>query len=75
MQPQPGDELGPYSLEHLAEMNERFVERLERAFASGPGIFRRVSEVVLDRSGTPAPIENLIILDDAFEQADKDVAI
>jgi len=35
MQPQPGDELGPYSLEHLAEMNERFVERLERAFASG----------------------------------------
>src|SRR6266567_5395575 len=44
-------------------------------FASGPGIFRRVGEVILDRSRTPAPIENLIILDDAFEQADKDVAM
>jgi amidase len=44
-------------------------------FASGPGVFRRVGEVILDRSRTPAPIENLIILEDAFEQADKDVAM
>src|ERR1700720_3816641 len=43
--------------------------------ASGPGIFRRVGEVILDRSRTPAPIENLIVLEDAFEQADKDVAM
>ena len=44
-------------------------------FANGPGIFRRVGEVILDRSPTPAPIENLIILEDAFEQADKNVAM
>jgi amidase len=44
-------------------------------FASGPGVFRRVGEVILDRSRTPAPIENLIILEDAFEQADQDVAM
>jgi len=43
-------------------------------FASGPGVFRRVGEVILDRSRTPAPIENLIVLEDAFEQADQDVA-
>src|SRR5262245_7420837 len=45
-------------------------------FASGPGIFRRVGDVLLlDRSRTQAPIENLIILEDAFEQADRDVAM
>jgi amidase len=44
-------------------------------FANGPGVFRRVGEVILDRSRTPAPIENLIVLEDAFEQADKDVAM
>jgi amidase len=43
-------------------------------FASAPGIFRRVGEVILDRSRTPAPIGNLIILEDAFEQADRDIA-
>jgi amidase len=44
-------------------------------FASGPGIFRRVGEVILDRSRIPASIENVIILEDAFEQADRDVAM
>ena len=44
-------------------------------FAGGPGIFRRVGEVILDCSRTPAPIGNLIILEDAFEQADRDVAL
>jgi amidase len=44
-------------------------------FASGPGIFRRVGEVILDGSRIPAPIGNLIILEDAFEQADRDVAM
>jgi amidase len=44
-------------------------------FASGPGIFRRVGDVILDRSRTPVPIENLIVLEDAFEQADADVAM
>jgi amidase len=44
-------------------------------FASGPGIFRRVGDVILDRSRIPASIENVIILEDAFEQADRDVAM
>jgi amidase len=44
-------------------------------FANGPGIFRRVGDVILDRAPTPASIENLIILEDAFEQADNDVAM
>ena len=44
-------------------------------FANGPGIFRRVGDVILDRARTPAPIDNLIILEDAFEQADNDVAM
>jgi len=43
-------------------------------FASGPGVFRRVGQVVLDGSRAAAPIEKLIVLDDAFEQADADVA-
>jgi amidase len=44
-------------------------------FASGPGIFRRVGDVILDHSRIPASIENVIILEDAFEQADRDVAM
>jgi hypothetical protein len=36
MYPEPGDEIaGEWTIERLLRMNERFVERLERAFARG----------------------------------------
>ncbi len=44
-------------------------------FANGPGIFRRVGDVLLDTAHFPAAIERLIILEDAFEQADPGVAM
>jgi amidase len=43
-------------------------------FANGPGLFRRLGGVMLDRSAIPAPIESLIVLEDAFAQADGDLA-
>src|SRR5206468_3710073 len=43
-------------------------------FASGPGVFRRVGGVLLDHAPTAAPIRELIILEDAFAQADPEVA-
>ena len=43
-------------------------------FANGPGVFRRVGGVLLDRARFPAAIERLIILEDAFEQADTQLA-
>jgi amidase len=43
-------------------------------FANGPGIFRRVGDVLLNSSRVPAAIDHLIILEDAFEQADPDLA-
>lgn len=43
-------------------------------FANGPGVFRRLGDVLLDPARVPARIERLIILDDAFEQADTEVA-
>jgi amidase len=43
-------------------------------FANEPGIFRRVGDVLLDSARFPAAIERMIILEDAFEQADADVA-
>ena len=44
-------------------------------FANGPGVFRRVGDVLLDRSTqAAAPIESLVVLEDAFEQADAEVA-
>src|SRR4249919_102626 len=43
-------------------------------FANGPGVFRRVGDVLLDRACFPAAIERLIILEDAFEQADTQLA-
>ncbi len=42
-------------------------------FANGPGVFRRVGDVVLDRSQVPAPIGSLIVLEDAFAEADADL--
>jgi amidase len=43
-------------------------------FASGPGVFRRIGAVILAGARTVAPIEKLIILDDAFDEADTDIA-
>jgi len=39
-------------------------------FAIGPGLFRRVGEVLLQGTRLDSPITQLIILDDAFENAD-----
>ena len=43
-------------------------------FASGPGVFRRVGEVLLGHAQVRSPIRELVVLDDAFAQADADVA-
>jgi amidase len=42
-------------------------------FASTPGVFRRVGEVLLEGERVAAPIGQLIVADDAFEQADPEV--
>src|SRR5438067_3065815 len=39
-------------------------------FANGPGVFRRVGQVLLEGASNPAKVEALIVLADAFEQAD-----
>jgi amidase len=43
-------------------------------FASGPGVLRRVGEVLLEAGGARANLKELIILDDAFAEADSEVA-
>lgn len=43
-------------------------------FASTPGIFRKVGPVLLDQQRVPANISRVIVLEDAFEQADTGVA-
>lgn len=43
-------------------------------FASGPGVFRSVGSVLLDGPGVRTAPGRLIIADDAFAQADADVA-
>jgi amidase len=43
-------------------------------FASGPGVFQRVGNVLLQGPGAAAPIRDVIILDDAFAEADAEVA-
>ncbi|HEY0568623.1 MAG TPA: amidase family protein, partial [Xanthobacteraceae bacterium] len=43
-------------------------------FAGGPGVFRRVGDVLLQGERVEAPIESLILADDAFAEADADVA-
>jgi amidase len=43
-------------------------------FASGPGVFRRVGEVLLEGAGVRGKPTRLIILDDAFAEADAEVA-
>ncbi len=43
-------------------------------FASTPGTFRKVGPVLLDHRRVPAAISRVIVLEDAFEQADAEVA-
>lgn len=43
-------------------------------FASGPGVFRRVGSVLLGGAGTDASLGRLLLAEDAFAQADADVA-
>lgn len=43
-------------------------------FASGPGIFRKAGAVLLDGARVGAGVENLLLADDAFAQADEVVA-
>src|SRR5262249_22594817 len=43
-------------------------------FASGAGVFRRVGEALLDGGAARADLRKLIIVDDAFAQADAEVA-
>jgi amidase len=43
-------------------------------FASTPGVFRNVGAVLLDGPGVPARIERVIVLEDAFAEADPTTA-
>jgi amidase len=43
-------------------------------FATGPGVFRRVGGVLLIGARHDAAVDRMIVLDDAFEQADAEVA-
>ncbi len=43
-------------------------------FAATPGVFRKVGAVLLDSRRVPAKIERVVVLEDAFEQADARVA-
>jgi amidase len=43
-------------------------------FANGPGVFRRIGHVLLEGTSHPADIEALVVLEDAFEQADPPAA-
>ena len=44
-------------------------------FTAGPGLLRRVGSVLLEGRTVPAPIERLLIADDAFGEADAPVAM
>ena len=43
-------------------------------FANGPGVFRNVGGVLLGGTSTAADIARLVVLDDAFAEADAEVA-
>lgn len=43
-------------------------------FANSPGIFRNVGAILLDARQVKARLERVIVLEDAFEEADPDVA-
>ena len=43
-------------------------------FAAGPGVFRNVGKVLLGGEAVAAPIQRMIVLEDAFEEADESIA-
>jgi amidase len=43
-------------------------------FTTGPGLLRKVGSVLLDRNHVPGRIERVIVLEDAFAEADEAVA-
>lgn len=43
-------------------------------FASGPGMFQKVGSVLLDERRVPANVQRVIVLEDAFEQCDPEIA-
>lgn len=43
-------------------------------FANSPGVFRKVGAVLLDARRVPGKVQRVIALEDAFENADSDVA-
>ncbi len=43
-------------------------------FASAPGLFRNIGGVLLEGAGDRTPVQSLLVLDDAFAEADTDVA-
>lgn len=43
-------------------------------FATGPGVFRKLGPILLDDKRVPANIERVLVLEDAFAQADAEVA-
>ena len=44
-------------------------------FSAGPGIFRTVGRVVLEGQGISARLKRLVVLEDAFDEADPEVAV
>jgi amidase len=43
-------------------------------FSCGAGLLRKIGSVLLDGRSAPAKVERLIVLEDAFEQTDADIA-
>jgi amidase len=43
-------------------------------FAIGPGVLRKVGGVLLDGRSVPATVERMVVLEDAFTEADADLA-
>ena len=43
-------------------------------FAGGPGVLRKVGAVLLDAQSVSAKVDRMIVLEDAFAEADEDVA-
>jgi amidase len=43
-------------------------------FASSPGVFRNVGAVLLDDQRVAANVDRLVVLEDAFDEADSDIA-
>jgi amidase len=43
-------------------------------FAGSPGVFRKIGEVLLNGPSSAVPVRDLVVLDDAFEQADPAIA-